>query len=56
MKKQALEEVAQKIDAYFIENNITITKLREARTLQSRDIAIQITNDEEAERLRGKDS
>ena len=54
MKNQALEEVADKIDAYLIENNITITKLRAARTLLSGDIAIQTTNEEESERLKGK--
>ena len=56
MKKQALEEVAQKIDVYFIEKNITITKFRTARTLPSGDIAIQTTKKEETETLRGKDS
>ena len=44
MKKQAPEEVAHRIDAYLVENNITTTKLRAARTLPSGDIAIQTTN------------
>ena len=55
MKKQAPEEVAHRIDAYLIENNITTTNLRAARTLPSGDIAIQTTNEEEAEKLRGED-
>ncbi len=55
MKKQALKEVARRIDAYLIENNITTTKLRAAQTLPSGDIAIQTTNEEEAEKLRGED-
>ncbi len=55
MKKQAPKEVAHRIDAYLIENNITTTKLRAARTLPSGDIAIQTTNEEEAEKLRGED-
>lgn len=56
MKKQAPEEVAHRIDAYLAENNITATKFRAARTLPSADIAIQTTNQEEAEKLRGEDS
>ena len=55
MKKQAPKEVAQRIDAYLIENNITTTRLRAAQTLPSGDIAIQTTTEEEAEKLRGKD-
>ena len=55
MKKQAPREVAHRIDAYLIENNITTVKLRAARTLPSGDIAIQTTNEEEAEKLRGED-
>ena len=55
MKKQAPEEVVHRIDAYLMENNITTTKLRAARTLQSGDVAIQKTNEEKAEKLRGED-
>ena len=55
MKKQAPKEVAQRIDAYLIENNITTTRLRAARTLPSGDVAIQATTEEEAEKLRGED-
>ncbi len=55
MKKQAPEEVAHRIDAYLIENNITTTKLCVAQTLPSRDIAIQTTNKEEAEKLGEED-
>ncbi len=44
MKKQAPEEVAYRIDAYLVENNITATKLRAAQTLLGGDIAIQTTN------------
>ena len=55
MKKQAPKEVAQRIDAYLIENNITTTRLRAARTLPSGDVAIQTTTEEEAEKLRGED-
>ena len=40
MKKQAPKEVAYRIDAYLIENNITTTKLCATRTLPSGDIAI----------------
>ena len=56
MKKQAPKKVAHRIDAYLIVNNITTTKLRAVQTLPNRDIAIQITNKEEAKKLRGKDS
>ena len=52
MKKQAPETLTYKIDAYLVENNITTTKLRAERTLLSGDIAIQTTNEEEAEKLR----
>ncbi len=55
MKKQAPKEVVHRIDAYLVENNITATKLRTARTLPSGDIAIQTTNEEEAEKLIGED-
>ena len=55
MKKQAPKEVAQRIDAYLIENNITTIRLRAARTLPSGDVAIQTTTEEEAEKLRGED-
>ena len=41
MKKQALEEVAHRIDAYLMKNNIAITKLCAAQTLPSGDVAIQ---------------
>ncbi len=56
MKKQAPKEVADRIDVYLIENNITITKLRVAQTLPSRNIVIQTTNEEEVEKLRGEDN
>lgn len=56
MRKQAPEEVAHRIDAYLMENNITTTKFRVARTLPSGDVAIQTTNAEEAEKLRGEDA
>ena len=36
IKKQALKEVAYRIDAYLIENNIITIKLRAAQTLLSR--------------------
>lgn len=55
MKNQGPEEVAKRIDAYLMENNITTTKLRAARTLPSGDVALQTTNAEEAEKLRGRD-
>ncbi len=55
VKKQVPKEVVHRIDAYLIENNVTIIKLRTARTLPSRDIAIQTTNEKEAEKLRGED-
>ncbi len=55
MKKQAPEEVAYRIDAYLVENNITAPKLRVAQTVPSGDIAIQTTNDEKAENLRMED-
>ena len=55
MKKQAPEEVANRIDAYLMENNITTTKLRAARTLPSGDVAVQTTMAEEAKKLREKD-
>ncbi len=41
MKKQVPKEVAHRTDAYLVENNITATKLRKARTLPSGDIVIQ---------------
>lgn len=56
MKKQALEKVAYRIEAYLIENNIITAKLCMAQTLLSGDIAIQTTTKEEAKKLRGKDS
>lgn len=55
IKKQALEEVVHRIDAYLMENNITTIKLRAARTLSNGDIAIQTTSIEEVEKLREKD-
>lgn len=55
MEKKAPEELAHRIDAYLMENHIITTKLRAARTLPSGDVAIQITNEEEAEKLRGED-
>ena len=56
MKKQAPEEVAHRIDAYLAENNIMATKLHAAQTLPSGDIAIQTTNEEEAENLGDEDN
>ena len=55
MKKQAPEEVAYRIDAYLVENNITALKLRVAQTVPSGNIVIQTTNDEKAENLRMED-
>ncbi len=55
IKKQAPEEVTYRIDAYLTENNITATKFCTARTLPSGDIAIQTTNEEEIEKLKGED-
>ncbi len=55
MRKQAPEEVAHRIDAYLMENNITTTKLRAARTLLSGDVAIQTTSIEEVGKLRERD-
>ncbi len=55
MKKQALKKVANGIDDYLVENNITATKLRAAQTLPRGDIAIQTINEEEAEKWRGED-
>lgn len=40
MKKQALEEVTHRIDAYLIENNINTSTVRTAQTLLSKDIVI----------------
>ena len=56
MKKQAPRQVAYRIDAYLIENNITTVKLHTAQNLPSRDIVIQITNKEDAEKLRAEDA
>lgn len=55
MKKQALEKIAHRIDIYLIENNITTTKLHATQTLLSGDIAIQIIDKKEAEKLREED-
>ncbi len=55
IKKQAPEEVGYRIDAYVMENNVTITKLCTAWTLPSGDIAIQTTNEKEVEKLRKED-
>ena len=55
MKKQAPKEVAQRIDAYLIENNITTTRLHATLTLPSRDVAIQTRTKKEAEKLRRED-
>ncbi len=55
MKKQAFKEIARRIDTYLIENNITTTRLRIAQTLSSGNIAIQTTNKEKDEKLRGED-
>lgn len=54
-KKQASKKVIYKINADFIKNNITTTKLYATQTLSSRDIAIQITNKKEAKKLREED-
>ena len=43
MRKQAPEKVANRIDVYLMENNITTTKLRAPQTLPSGDVAIQTT-------------
>lgn len=40
MRKQAPEKIANKIDTYLIENNITITKFRAAQILLSEEVAI----------------
>lgn len=56
MKKQAPKKVAQRIDAYFIENNITTTKFCEAQTLLNGDVAIQTTTEEKAKKLKGGDN
>lgn len=56
IKKQAPQKVVYKIDAYFIENNITTIKFCIAQTLPSRNIVIQITNKEKAKNLRKEDS
>lgn len=56
MRTQALEEIAYRINAYFIKNNITTTKFYAARTLLSGDVATQTTSIEEAKKLREKDS
>ena len=55
MKKQAPKEVAHRIDAYLLKNNITTTKLRAVQTLPSGDIAIQTINKEKVEKLKGED-
>lgn len=56
MKKQTLEKVAYRINAYFMENNIITTKLCMAQTLLNKNIIIQIINEEEVEKLRREDS
>lgn len=40
MKKETLKEIAEKINAYCIENNITTIRLRVVRILSNRDINI----------------
>ncbi len=55
MKKQAPKNVAHRIDAYLVQNNITVTKLRAEQTLPYGDIAIQTTNEEVAKKLRGEE-
>lgn len=55
IEKQASEKVANKIDVYLVENNITTTKLCVARTLPSRNIGIQTISIEKAKKLREKD-
>lgn len=52
MRKQAPEEIAHRIDAYLIKNNITIIKLRTAWTLPSGDVAIQTISIKKAEKLK----
>lgn len=54
MRKQAPEKITYKIHAYFIENNITITKFCIMRILSSGDVAIQIISIEKVEKLREK--
>lgn len=49
MKKKAPEEVAHRIDTYLMVNNVTTMKLRAARTLPSRDVAINIDTLREAQ-------
>ena len=51
-----IKKVADRINAYLVENIITATKLRTARTLPSGDVAIQTTNEEETKNLRGENS
>lgn len=55
MRKQAPEEVVYRINAYLIENNITIIKLYIARTLPSRDVVIQTTSIKKAKKLKEED-
>ena len=56
IKKQAPKEVAYRIDAYLLKNNITAAKLRAAQTLSSGNIVIQTTNEEAVEKLREENS
>lgn len=55
MKNQVSKKLAYSINIYLIKKNITIIKLRAAQTLPSGNIAIQITNQKKAEKLREKD-
>lgn len=54
IKKQVLEKVIHRIDIYFIENNISNTQLCRTCIFLSKNIAIQMTNIEKAEKLRDK--
>lgn len=50
-----MKEVAQRINACLIKNNITTTGLRVAQTLAIENVAIETTIKEEVEKLRGED-
>lgn len=56
MRKQDLEKIIYRIDTYFIENNITITKLYAMRILLSRNDVIQTTNIKKVKKLKKKNS
>lgn len=52
IRKQALEKIVYRINAYLIRNNITTTKLCAVLILPSKDVAIQTTSIDEAKKLR----